>query len=213
MCEPDHSIVQFPENDDQGTPMMDRLGLGKIGGFFKRIGGFLHISRMGYGHSETWENIGLGVQRYAQVPPYCQFETDWVNRHVRWDAQPPRGSDIIPVDAMASAEEYADRVVLGSMASLRQFIAASIKATRQAGDYADRFAGMLTQEGRGLFWRQMGKAKLARWRGTLNSRRNDMQGDQGYDDKLTKVICGFTRKRSLLIPVWADNPKVWTPGQ
>lgn len=72
MCEPMHSITQYPDQDDDGNPTGSRVEamLGRpnvVVKFFKKLGSFFHLSRMGAGHSESVGQAIGGSSRYLPI--------------------------------------------------------------------------------------------------------------------------------------------------
>src|SRR5687767_5215782 len=101
MCEPAHSITQFPVEDDRGNPtgpIIDNIPrteptpkardktMSPSGAVLSQawdwkqhqLGDWYHISRPGFGHSET---IGfLSVRGREMLPAETRYETDWCKR-------------------------------------------------------------------------------------------------------------------------------------
>lgn len=162
MCEPTHSIVQYPPDDDQGNPTEGRLakGLKKLMGIVKKIGGWFHLSKFGYGHHEAqdWAAIDHHV-----LPPHTKFEGDWTTRTVAFDGSylgtsrpgwfsddgllkraEVRESELKAHEAatkmsadmaLEAATAYSRIVVLDSLSSLRRFLQTSLEQTDRPGAY------------------------------------------------------------------------------
>lgn len=92
MCEPYHSIVQYPERDkddnDHGpkiTGLGQRQSLGsKALDFMKKIKSWFHFSKMGSGHSEA---IRANRTTELWLPPDTRYEVAWWNRSVKRDGK------------------------------------------------------------------------------------------------------------------------------
>lgn len=204
MCEPYHSIVQYPSQDDLGNPTESRLrASNKFLDWGKKILDWFHFSKLGSGHSEA---TGFGYQQLRQLPDPTSYEAHWWNRTVHLDGE-FRGVDFNRKDAIECAEEYARRTSIGNLSILRRFLEGSLRATRRMAMYEERLvSGMLNHAGRDLivgrlrqFERDHGHDQF-RWAGSVKN-------------QYIKLLMGFTRKRDLLVPEWADDNTLWTPGQ
>ncbi len=210
MCEPNHSIVQFPNQDDQGNPTESRLDSipseqGWGAWLKKKIGSYFHFSKMGLGHSETLGTISpVGRRLLIQDTKY---EAQWWDRKFHLDGT-FHGPEYDKKEAFDCAHEYAKRVSIGNLTTLRQFLENSIMKTFQLSRYLELFAGsFLNREGSNEFLVKM-KTKLY-WQDLWNIPFNL---DKEERRKLLKMMLGFTRRRNLLVPEWADDTKLWTPG-
>jgi len=200
MCEPSHSIVQYPSQDDGGSPtapLMDAIEKCQPEGWFarlkKRIGGWFHFSKMGYGHSEA---LLLTPESRRRLPTENRYEAWWWVRKVALDGQ-FFGPDYEKVDALECATAYAHKVSVGNLTLWRQFIESSMRLSKRPHSYETAFVDlMLTAKGRDAF-----KAKSVR----VNKSRWNLE-------TAIKLILGFSRKRELLVPEWADDTKLWVPS-
>lgn len=219
MCEPAHSIVQFPNDDDNrpgGSPAGHFGGttetlLSKIkGSVGKLIGRWFHISRMGRGHSECWEATSSACWL---LPEPTKYEAEWWCRSFHLDG-PCYCPEWDRSEAIDSARQYANAVSIGSLTALRRFLETSLRLTssRYYWYYIDRFCDMLTKEGRNAF-----RMKIRRSLGMRSTCfphvRRLMEDSHEHLDKVVKTILGFTRKRELLVTEWADDTSLWVPGQ
>lgn len=213
MCEPQHSIVQYPDNDDHG-PTKSRLdaavkGLLDQG---KRILRWFHFSKMGSGHSGA---TGFGRTQMRHLPNPTSYEAMWWNRTVKRDGE-FRGESFDIADALECAEEYANRTSIGDLTQLRRFLETSMQQTNQHQGYVRQFVdGMLNKEGRDSFRKRAKKAlglDLANYYGMSNTGFfRSLTNDARKRNSLTKFMLGYTRKRGLLVPEWADDASIWTP--
>lgn len=213
MCEPNHSIVQFPNEDDWGTPTESRLGAAVdngVLGWCKKIGRWLHLSKMGKGHSEAL-GITPSWSSTSTLPDATFYEVEWWIRKVNLDgsfrtsmlSHTPEYWDSrrqIQQDAKDAAVKYAQAVSIGNLTTLRRFLETSIKKSSYASKYFQCFELMLTANGRDLFAKRF----------------NDLRKSLGHVrdknlDKYIKMTLGFTRKRHLLVPEWSDDSRLWTP--
>jgi hypothetical protein len=217
MCEPFHSIVQFPHSDDHGPTgprieagarLAEKSGYGVLG-WGKRILRWLHFSKMGAGHSETMQQRGL-ASRF--LPTQTNYEVAWWNRVTKLDGGFHVGHSIEKDEALECAEVYAKRVSIGDLGQIRRFLEQSLLKSENSGGYLGRFLdGMLNQEGRGVI-----SGKLRKILGSENlalslSRYDRLKLVGPPLDGSIKVVLGATRKRGFLVPEWADDDLLWKP--
>ena len=202
MCEPSHSINQFDDQDGPRAGML-KSHLQQPESWLKKIWKWLHFSRMGAGHSEAIKATGY-VEGHT-IPDITRYEVHWWNRKVKRDGLYVGSEKAEADDALEAASEYANRVSIGSLQSLRRFLEVSIDKTPNPKQYVKAFRDMLTADGLLQF-----EKRLQKFGGVLYLANRDWA-----EEKLRKIIaatcCGFTRKRGLLIPEWADDTKLWTP--
>jgi hypothetical protein len=207
MCEPTHSIVQFPDQDDDGNPtggLVDAIPLETKGqdGFWqwmkKRIGSWFHFSRLGNGHSEA---LGLlTVQARRRLPADTKYEATWWNRKVHLDGL-FNGQQYDAQLALDCATTYAKAVSIGGLTQLRRFLATSMKKSERPWSYAETFVQMLKMEGYNAF-----NKLVKKFFGSVK------QACTSKLDELIKLMLGFTRKRRFLVDAWADDGKLWVPA-
>ena len=202
MCEPSHSIVQFPDEDDRGPTggLIDAL---PQEGFWermkKRIGNWFHLSKMGRGHSETLGHLTLPGRRL--LPPDTKYEAHWWERTVVLDGR-FNGIEFDKAWALECANEYAHQVSIGSMHQLRQYLEVSMRKSYRPSSYLTAFTQMLNAKGRDAFQVKIKHLPFIHQRAFYE----DYHIQDGFVDKAIKVMLGFTRKRELLVPEWADDP-------
>ncbi len=202
MCEPSHSVVQFPDHNDdgdfQGTKVESLLG--KVTRWTQKILSFTHLSRYACGHSENFTNT-VNFYHLNRVQ-YWQYEGHWWNRNFIIDMGKPHE------EAVDTAKYYSDLLVTGSLGNFRRFFEESTKKTEYKNNYFHAFFDkMLNQKGR-----QHATGHLKRFFG-INGFSFGAVIREGKTEQLTKFFMGYTRKRNLLVPEWADDPKLWTPKQ
>lgn len=224
MCEPAHSIVQYNcqddynKDDDDQKPFSSQMdqesrikaALGKVLKLGRRIGGWLHFSKFGEGHSGVVDNkLSPQLVEFGRtsliLPNDTKYENYWWDRKIVFDGRFSGPiSDREP--ALTAASAYAECSCLGNMSLFRRFLEQSVKSsTRFAHWYAERFMDyMLTAEGRTEFTRQLKQAG----RGTMF----ELFKDPNTKDVALAKMMKMTRKRSLLLPHWADNESLWTPN-
>ena len=190
MCEPAHSILQYPDTFDDGSGMATKpfapSALQKFFDWGKKIGSFFHFSKMGEGHSEA-QKIIIG-QTWHEVPNPLRYEANWWDRKFHIDDY-----RTVPPDSHDCAKHYADLVSIGSLHALRQFLEASMKKTDRASEYFARFHNN--------FLNGKGRAEL--------EKRFKSQVKHFFNINQIGLLLGFTRKRNLLVPEWADDEKLW----
>ena len=207
MCEPTHSIVQYRDPNDghdsdngasaQSGYSTSRLvsGLSK---WAKKIRKWMHLSAMGSGHSET---IGkrIGVSLWHFDNSLFRFEANWWNRTVHRDGG---NSDAIQLDC---AEDYAKLVSIGDLNQLRRFLECSMQNSDRSYLYLDRLrSDMLIPQGQQELDVKAKKVfGMKRW-GFGSLAKMPLAS-------VIKFTLGWTRKRKLLVPEWADDSKLWVP--
>jgi len=206
MCEPHHSIVQFPPQDDD-NPYSDlpggRLGmvLGKVARVGKKVRGWFHLSRMGAGHSEATQQIFGRVD----LPGFNSLEVAWWKRQTRFDFPSINRSD----EAWSAAREYAERTSIGHIQTLRRFLEESITHSDRPWSYWEQMRQMLMPAGISQL-----EEKTRRVIGDKICRPSSFARislSPKLQRQLANCIVGLTRQRNLLTPVWADENRLWLP--
>ena len=169
----------------------------------KKVAGWLHFCKLGSGHHEV---IRMNGTFSNLVPEETRYEALWWERRVKIDGS-YSGLVFDAPQALAAATKYADGVSIGSMTALRRFLETSLRKTDRPSAYVDRFALMLTKGGRDDFHQKLK---------TLYNCKHNLLETFGFNrippDKLESIIklmMGYTRKRNLLVPAWADDAKIW----
>lgn len=85
MCEPNHSIVAYPDNDDKGptAPRVENIPEAKTG-ILTRIKRWFFLSKMGFGHSEAVGAVSP-FARQQVMPADTRYEARWWERQVILD--------------------------------------------------------------------------------------------------------------------------------
>lgn len=192
MCEPTHSIVQFPDQDDKGDPIEAKIDALPSDGIMKKIGSWLHISHCAYGHSEALGRISPMARLF--LPRDTKYEAQWWDRSVHRDGS-FHGPEYNRVLALDAATCYANKVSIGTLGQVRQFLENSIRKSEMHKDaYIARYINnMLNRSGREAFLE-----KIKNLFGVIDPTK-----------VVRDVILGWTRKRGFLVPEWADDPKLW----
>lgn len=224
MCEPKHSIVQYPDddNDDQSTGTPTSVRIAGWGEWLRKIGQWLHLSKMGKGHSEAIKTTSLEAELFIPTPTY--YEVEWWQRKLSLDGSfrsefkrvGHNALENVPgiyalreeitrkrrmqQEAMGAAQQYANAVSIGNMTTFRRFITTSLQKTEMPTKYVLHFELMLNHNGRDRLKRRL-KEFTMRYGRISKTNINQM----------TKLLLGFTRKRELLIPEWADDKGLWVP--
>lgn len=218
MCEPYHSIVQYDgrnDNDDNlpfsgqmDTEQRLMAGLGaKVMSWGKKIRDWFHFSKLGSGHHKAIELVG---RKSLYLPIETRYEGVWWDRTFQVDGY-YHGPIVDESTAIQSAKEYHEEVVMGSMSKFRRFFELSIRKSDWAYLYVTRFfENVLTSRGRDEVLRKL--RTVFERTATVHSlfAPNVAEAERA---RATDVVMGFTRKRSLFLPHWADNSKLWLPGQ
>lgn len=212
MCEPAHSIVQYPDHDvDDDAPFSGQMtmgqrissALGTAASWGKKIRKWFHFSKLGAGHSDA---IELSGHASLILPEHTRYEGLWWDREFIIDG-PYHGPSIDKLAAIECAEQYHKNVVMGNMPTFRRFLEKSLMKTSRFNSYITRMSeNVLTKKARD----QM-HTKLKRVVGTYNFGWSSSLLTPETRTAATNIIMGFTRKRELFLPHWADDDKLWLP--
>jgi len=209
MCEPAHSIVQYPTNfDDSDLPFggqMDtesrvKILLGKVGTWATKIGKWFHVSKLGSGHSAA---LGMGYKELRYLPQSTDYEGFWWRRDFKVDGW----NKEVDIEVYEAAKHYHNLVCMGSIKTFRRFFETSLQQTNRINLYVDCFLEyVLTKKGRDAWMTKMksiifGTSKVSTSSPSLNLPVNQ--------EKLIKITMGYTRKRNLFVPEWADDHNFW----
>lgn len=226
MCEPNHSINQFPDTPEVGPKVQSAFE--RITEWAKKIGSWFHFSKMGMGHSESIQYNTIHG-RFG-IPEPTRYEVAWWRREFMRDGgfcyegrsygssfgcNSHYGTPPDPViaelaqDAFDSAKVYADQVSIGSLSIFRRFFETSVKKSELRYEYFNHFFyDMLNRAGQLQL-----EEKIRRVFGRDRALYNIASSYKPQEvDALTKMCLGFTRKRNLLVPEWADEAKLWLPA-
>jgi len=225
MCEPAHSIIQYPDsNDDEDDqskpqpPMQDRLKMGlgeRIFALGRRIGNWFHFSKMGNGHSEAIAMTGRAHQMVI-LPTHTKYEGLWWRREFQIDGHYHGYRHEMPT-AHASAKEYHEDLVYSNIKTFRRFLEDSMKKSERPYVYAELLLeSVFTSQGRDMVLAKFGRvfggtagASLSEGYRLLTDGLNKYGSNV---DKSIAMIMGFTRRRELYRSEWADDSKLWSPG-
>lgn len=219
MCEPAHSVVQYPHDfDDTDLPFggqMDKesrlkSALGKACGWTKKIGKWFHLSRFGAGHSKATLVDG---RQSLYLPKATLYEGYWWDRKFSLDGLPDWKAKEDPL-ALKAAQQYHNDSVMGNMSLFRRFLETSMRKTSHplgASTYVHTLINsVLTTEG--------GNKLLARFRrvfGGKSFRFETVMGPYANEvdiNRSIKLVMGFTRQRRLFLPHFSDDNSLWVPG-
>lgn len=190
MCEPYHSIVQYPEDFDDSH--FSDIGVGNklkllLGHWGKKIDSWFHISKMGAGHSLA---TSFGVKQLGYLPPSIDYEGEWWYKNFKLD-MPLRFKN--NVEAYEAAKKYHERVCIGDIQKFRRFLETSLRKSVRPKGYLTKLPLIFNSKGQDLFYNRVLVRKKG---GKLN-------------ESIIKTIMGFTRKRNLFIPEWCDDNTFW----
>ena len=192
MCEPAHSIVQYPDQPDEDQPfsgqatqeqIIQAVSPSFLIKWAKKIGSWFHVSRLGGGHSET---IRVKACHYHRLPTPIKYEGLWWERLFTQDGH----AVLIPGQENA-AHNYFNLVAAGNIQTLRRFLETSMRVSDIPEIYADRVFEMLTPQGRDIFRKIRAKVRY--------------NYGSTFKERLIDATVGITRRRNLLIPRWADK--------
>lgn len=209
MCEPTHSISQFPPEppggfgggyNDNATKLSKLLSWGR------KVFKWLHFSKLGSGHSAAESTFS----NHLWFPENTKYEAEWWNRNVRLDGHFV-GDEFDRSLALQAADGYAHQVSIGNLTMLRRFLAVSMQKSDRPGAYLTRFLeDFLRKEGRDDLQQRLKRLF------NISSETNRLMTLRSSDpclESVIKVMLSFTRKRNLIHEAWADDTKLWTPDQ
>ena len=223
MCEPTHSINQFPDNDDSG-PIQPRIDAAAertksshkgLWEWAKKIMGRLHYSRFGSGHSE---GMALGKTAFSMLPEPTRYEANWWSREVHLDGlfrdsrfhDNKKAMEFEKKLALEAATEYANRSSIGNLSLLRRFLENSILQSEKPLVYLTSMVDLMilpkykdksVRRIKGI----LGIKEVSRF---AARRYLDISGEE--KNKIAKLAVGFTRQRGILVPCWADDAQLWS---
>lgn len=205
MCEPSHSIIQYPEYHDD-MPVGPKLEALKPS-WLEKIHNWFHVSKLGSGHSEA-----MSMNRLASrmLPAEHRYDGNWWDRTVRPDHWHP------DPDAVAAATKYCNRVCMGSISTLRRFLEISMKASDRPYSYAKVFVDKVLN----LLGQTEFRAGMKRFFTDGKNRylEHDIQSCYTHHSpkfqKAVNFMMGFTRKPKFLRDQWSmTEGGVLVPGQ
>lgn len=226
MCEPSHSIVQFPvenlvEAETINVAVQNAVSLDvleKDGPLFiipkgVRIGSYLNYSRLGFGHSEALGRLPRHVR--SRLPRDVKYEVGWWDRSVhldgpffrRWDA-----AEIEREESLESATIYAHRSSIGDTKMLRRFLEQTLNTTTRPWAYMSQVFALLSSKGRDAFDMMIRRAFRFHKQFSLESTVFDLMRELRSRKIVIGIILKLTRTRNYLTTEWADDSKLWLPS-
>lgn len=217
MCEPNHSIIQYPTQDsdsgDNLKPLLDVIPVnayrepdgispfnnqpsGWCLSLRSEIDSFIHFSLGGKGHSEAMAEMPAKLRR--RLPDDTKYEAQWWERKVIIDGR-FYGPKWAEKDAFLAAEKYAKKVSIGNIHLLRQFLDRSMRMTEKHFGYIVQFMEMLNKKGQNYAVNQ-----FKRLCGIQQFSHYEVLPSHNLEIAI-KVMLGITRKRDLLMDVWTND--------
>jgi hypothetical protein len=201
-----HSIVQFPDQDNDGNPTESKLDqINLADGFWdklkKKISSWFHFSKLGMGHSMALEHMTARMRQ--SIPQDTKYEVAWWIRNVKRDGLYYGNFRSEADEALQAASTYAHKTSIGNLQLLRQFLEMSMRKSMNPFSYMYTFERMLNKQGKELY-----NLKIRKLFGESINRL--FHADINFDTAI-KLMMGFTRKRQLLVPEWADATELWLP--
>lgn len=204
MCEPFHSIVQYPDQDNDGNPTSGKIDVipGMMAKWTKKIASWFHLSKMGFGHSETVALTPLGRSR---LPEPTRYEAAWWNRQTKIDGPFQGLHQFEASEALESAKIYSKAVSTGNLHTLRKFLEASLMNSDRPLLYVHQaLEGLFTTKGQNELHRKFKMCKIP-----LEHIYKTM--DIHMRTTICGLMLGMTRNRKFLVSEWADDDKLWIP--
>lgn len=235
MCEPSHSIIQYPTIDPEShDPIRDTVRLAissarqieineapneEVAAAIKSSlilpqgvvsGDFINYSRLGSGHSEAIGKLPVYIR--SRLPEDVKYEAHWWNRSVKLDSRLPTWVKLIGIDeSKDSAKVYAEKTSIGDLKIFRRFFENSLLHSNRPGNYIEPFFKMLSMGGWDYLSQNLkralsGKISIS---DTLHSILKSK--DKKLKEKVIGIMLKTTRKRENLVCEWSDDTKLWVP--
>lgn len=235
MCEPSHSIIQYPTVDPESQdPIRDAVRMAvsnahqieineapneEVAAAIKSSlilpqgvisGHFINYSRLGSGHSEAIGKLPVRVR--SRLPEDVKYEAHWWDRSVKLDSRMPQWVKLLGQDeSKDSATVYAERTSIGDLKIFRRFFENSLLHSERPNNYVEPFFLMLSVKGFDTFTKSLkrifnGKLSIS---DTLYSVFKSK--DKKTKAKVIGVMLKMTRNRENLVCEWADDSKLWVP--
>jgi hypothetical protein len=211
MCEPSHSIIQYPtQHYDSGEPtkiesIFDQLQVPK--GIV--IGSFINYSALGFGHSEALGKLP-STTRY-KLPRDTKYEAHWWDRTVCLDGYISL-PEYIRDESLESATTYAHRSSIGDLKILRRFLETSLMKSRHSHMYSHYLFQLFSSKGRQELYQSLDR--IFNFKSySLESTLSTLLLDRTNKAKVIGMILKITRKRENMSDAWADDKVLWTPNQ
>ena len=194
MCEPAHSIVQYPDDLPFGGGRGCGMVFGKVMDWCKKVGGFIHFSKLGAGHSES---LRISPLHDLYIPEEARFEGLWWDRTFDFDSFNSQRS----LERKGAAERYHNDVVFRDMCSFRRFLETSLRQSDKCNLYAERLMEfVLTPKGRDKLYNKLR---------SLGGGREIWKVFHVLKPQAIKTVMGITRQRGLFLPHFADDSNLW----
>lgn len=223
MCEPCHSIVQYATDggfgDDDRPIFGDHIdpeiriktALGTMADWGKKVLRWFHFSKLGSGHTSMSPLMGA---RSLMLPRETKYEGEWWYRRVKFDGF-FSGHHMDRDEALQAATIYSDEVVLGSMSKFRRFLDTSIMKSQRGGSYyVDRLLEyVFNVQGRNVVCKKLQESFSFRRVTSAVTGLFNAPVDSPMKRQAVDCLLGFTRKRDLFVPGWADVDSLWVPSR
>ncbi|MGW8178647.1 MAG: hypothetical protein ACWGQW_07765, partial [bacterium] len=137
------------------------------------------------------------------------YEGEWWRREFILDGWGGRADE----GALEMAKAYHDASVMGNMSLFRRFLETSmVKSNHPRGAYAyveAMLESVWTSEGVNKLLEKFRRVFGPHASPALVMSRRSNEREVG---RAIKIVMGFTRKRELFLPHFADDDKLWVPG-
>lgn len=233
MCEPAHSIIQFPtEIPSSMVDYKPRIERAVQGSFElqlqyaqpkeKRaileipqgivIGPFINYSRLGSGHSECLAQLKSKIREY--IPEEMKYEALWWERRVKIDTifDPEWLKEFVIEESISAATEYARRSSIGDLKILRRFLEVSLQTSDRPSTYSYQFVlNLLSKRGRAKLNEALQKLFYGKKLHDLDTIEKCLREDR-FKNQIIGIMMKITRERRNLNDAWADDVGLWKGG-
>jgi hypothetical protein len=213
MCEPTHSVVQYPAFTEAGDPVESYLQAAFMRSLSRgrRVGEMMHYSMAGFGHSECISKIPAAD---AMLPEPTRYEGLWWKREFKIDGpfNGPFKDEASMKEAFAAAEKYSKLLSYGDVYTLQQFVRDAIQNSSNPQRYVDIVLQDVLRGGfRAVAYDTIREALQG---DTPNSRYAVTPGlresNKKVFDKLQTTVTGILSRRENFNEIWADDDSLWT---
>jgi len=210
MCEPYHSVVQYPAVNAQGDDVTNLLNA--VSGRIRLTQGqkildWVHYARSGFGHSETINKVPLADR---MLPEATRYEGAWWNREFTIDGG-YAGHDFDAERALEAAHFYSKQHALGSVITLQDFLRGALSNSAEPEQYLDLIVEKLVKPSvRAVVWDSLKEHLKGDKPNTRHKFNSTFRKHLQFGALLAEAL-NIAGNRELLVPEWADDDKLWTP--
>lgn len=234
ICEPHFSFIQLLHSGEERNTNQILFGneIANSDLPTAEINDYLHYCSLGSGHTGAYTK--LSHQAGHRDNQKNDYECAWWERKVKLDGgfyhpdlrvvnyfggpysfedtsfakirTNQRLAETYRKESMEAAIQYANRVAIGTLPQLRNFLETSIKKSNRVSSYFYNFPSMLNEKGKQDYENRLKKILGKK---TIFQEFDHFAQCSKRGESVTKTMLGMTRRRQFLIPEWADDDALW----